>query len=390
MKRIRTKYPGVFYREGERIGGSGTERIYYIVFRKDGRLHEEKVGRQYADDMTEAKAARIRAERIEGKRPSRKEIREAEKAKPQPWTIGRLWDEYKRLNPAVKGIAQDENRYRLHVMPLLEKKEPKDLVPLDIDRLRIRLQRQGKEATAKNTLELIRRIVNFGLKKNLCAPPRFKITLPRLNNIKTEFLTPEQIASYLAAADQDPNIHAAAMIRLALFTGLRRGEMFKLRWDDVDFERGFITLRDPKGGVDQKVPLNDAARELLAGHPRIEGSPFVFPGRSGRQRTDIKNAVKRIRDRAGLPDDFRPLHGMRHTFASLLASSGQVDLYKLQRLLTHKSPAMTQRYAHLSDEALKNAANALNPLIAGAVQAAEKKTRSAEMKRIEPEKRTKP
>jgi len=388
MKRIRTKYPGVFYREGERIGGPGTERIYYIVFRKDGRLHEEKVGRQYVDDMTEAKAARIRAERIEGKRPSRKEIREAEKAKPQPWTIGRLWDEYKRLNPSVKGIAQDENRYKLHVMPLLEKKEPKDLVPLDIDRLRIRLQRQGKEATAKNTLELIRRIVNFGVKKNLCAPPRFKITLPRLNNIKTEFLTPEQIASYLAAADQDPNIHAAAMIRLALFTGLRRGEMFKLRWDDVDFERGFITLKDPKGGVDQKVPLNDAARELLAGHPRIEGSPFVFPGRSGRQRTDIKNAVKRIRDRAGLPDDFRPLHGMRHTFASLLASSGQVDLYTLQKLMTHKSPAMTQRYAHLSDEALKNAANALNPLIAGAVQAAEEKARSAEPKRIKPRKRT--
>ena len=59
MKRLKTDYPGVFYREADRIGGKGKERVYYVLFKKDGRLHEEKVGRQYADDMTAAKAARI-------------------------------------------------------------------------------------------------------------------------------------------------------------------------------------------------------------------------------------------------------------------------------------------------------------------------------------------
>jgi hypothetical protein len=77
MKRHKTNYPGVFYREAERIGGKGMERVYYIVFKKAGKVHEEKVGRQFADDMTPARAARIRAERIEGRRQSRKEIREA-------------------------------------------------------------------------------------------------------------------------------------------------------------------------------------------------------------------------------------------------------------------------------------------------------------------------
>jgi len=72
-KRFKTTYPGVFYRETERIGGPGIERVYYIVFTKEGKVIEEKVGRQYADDMTSAKANRMRGERIEGKRLSRKE-----------------------------------------------------------------------------------------------------------------------------------------------------------------------------------------------------------------------------------------------------------------------------------------------------------------------------
>ena len=62
MKRNATDYPGVVYRDVNRIGGRGQERVYYVRFKKDGKLYEEKVGRQYADDMTPAKAARIRAD----------------------------------------------------------------------------------------------------------------------------------------------------------------------------------------------------------------------------------------------------------------------------------------------------------------------------------------
>ena len=74
--RCKTKYPGVFYREVQRIAGPGSERVYYVVYRKDDKWHEEKVGRQFADDMTPARAAAYRADRIEGKRKSRKEIRQ--------------------------------------------------------------------------------------------------------------------------------------------------------------------------------------------------------------------------------------------------------------------------------------------------------------------------
>jgi integrase len=155
---------------------------------------------------------------------------------------------------------------------------------------------------------------------------------------------------------------AAGIMKMALFTGMRRGEMFRLKWSDIDYERGFIHIRDPKGGPDQKIPLNDAAREFLSGIPKTEAE-FIFPGPDGKKLTDISRRVNPIKKEAGLPEDFRPLHGLRHVYASMLASSGQVDLYTLQKLLTHKSPQMTQRYAHLRDEALKNASNLAGELI---------------------------
>ena len=151
-------------------------------------------------------------------------------------------------------------------------------------------------------------------------------------------------------------------MKMALLTGMRRGELFRLKWGDINFERGFIHIRDPKGGQDQKIPLNGKAREILQSHPHTD-SPYVFPGRNGRKRVDINQQVNEIKKAAGLPRDFRPLHGLRHVFASMLASSGEVDLYTLQKLLTHKTSAMTQRYAHLRDQALRQAADLAGNII---------------------------
>lgn len=106
---------------------------------------------------------------------------------------------------------------------------------------------------------------------------------------------------------------------------------------------------------------------------------MCFQGFGGGQRVNIGKQVAKIRDDAGLPKDFRPLHGLRHVYASNLASSGQVDMYTLQKLLTHKDPLMTQRYAHLRDDALKEASALAGSIIeqaskdAGKIQNAEEK-----------------
>lgn len=365
-KRIKTNYPGIFYREARRLGAKGVEKVYYIVFKKDGKVLEEKVGRQYVDNMTPAKAALIRGERIEGKRLSRKELREAEKAaieaENNKWTIDRLWTEYKAQKPDTKSFRTDENRYENYIKPAFGDQEPRELVQLEVDRLRIDLLSKRKPQTVKHVLALLRRIVNFGVRKNLTEGLSFIIEMPKVNNLKTEDLTPKQLNRLLEAITEDSNIQAGNLMKVALFTGMRRGELFNLRWEDLDFHRGFVLIRDPKGGRDQKIPLNDGARQVLEKHPKTD-SPYVFPGRGGRQRTDIKRQVNRIKENAGLPKDFRALHGLRHVYASMLVSSGQVDMYTLQKLLTHKSPAMTQRYAHLRDEALRRASDLAGSII---------------------------
>ncbi|BBO82464.1 integrase [Desulfosarcina ovata subsp. sediminis] len=367
QKRHPTKYPGVYFIIGTAVATGKPDKIFYIDYRKDGKRIQEKAGRA-SQDMTPARAAQKRAEKITGRILSNKAQREAEeaakKAEESRYTISKLWTAYKAAKPGLKGIVTDQNRFENYIEPAFGKKEPSELVPLDVDRLRLKLLKTKTPGTVKNVMELLRRIINFGVNKQLCEGAGFKIEMPKVNNIKTEDLNPEQLKALLEAIEQDSHEQAGAMMMMALYSGMRRGEMFGLEWRDIDFDRGFILIRDPKGGVDQTIPLNDAAADVLKNHPKVEGSPFVFPGRGGNQRTDINKAVGKIKKAAGLPSSFRALHGLRHVYASMLASSGQVDLYTLQKLMTHKSPLMTQRYAHLRDEALKAASNLAGDIVA--------------------------
>jgi integrase len=362
VKRVMTSYPGVYYIAGKASDGR-PERIYYIFYRKDGKQIEEKAGRQFKNAMTPAKANQIRTRRIEGS-PTNREQREA--AKKQQWTISNLWQDYAAHKRPGKSFTTDKCRFRKFLEQALGSKEPQEISPLDVDRLRIAMTKKYAPQTLKHVLSLLQRIVNHGARLGLCPGLKFKLPPIKVHNLKTEDLDPEQLAALMGAINEEYDSMAANFMRLALCTGMRRGELFKLKWEDVDFDRGFIHIRRPKGGKDQSIPLNQVAREVLQAHDRI--SDFVFPGRGGGQRTRVPKRIDAIRERASLPPGFRPLHGLRHVYASMLASSGQVDLYTLQKLLTHKSPAMTQRYAHLRDEALRRASDLAGDLIGQAMK----------------------
>jgi integrase len=367
-ERFKTKYPGVFY-----VLSDQGEKFFRIRYRKDTKLIEENAGHQIKNDMTAAKAATIRAERIKGHKPSNQEKREAVRAKESRWTIDKLWEEYKRQKTIFKGKGPDENRYLKYIKPSFENKEPKDIIPMDVDRVRLSMfKKKLSPQTVKLTLALLRRICNFGYMKRLSSPLSFSIEIPKVNNIKTEDLTTEQLTALLKAIEADKHPQAGNLMLLALYTGMRRGEMFRLKWKHIDFKKGFINLVDPKGGKDQPIPLNNSAKKLLKSIK--EANEYVFPGRSGKQRTDIHKHVNAIRDAAGLPKSFRALHGLRHVFASGLASSGQVDLFTIQQLLTHKDPKTTQRYAHLRDETLKRASNVAGALIKKALNRKDSKS----------------
>jgi len=359
-KRYKTKYRGVYYIEGKRSGKDQVERIYYISYYKGSKRIEEKAGRQYQNDMTPARANNIRAQKIEGTLPTNQEVREAAEAKKreesEKWTIDRLWKTYKKGRKQGKSLVTDISRYNKYLKPAFGNKEPNEIVALEVHRMRIALLKKKSPQTVKHVLNLLTWIINFGVNKGLCDRLKFKIKKPQVNNEVTEDLTPDQLSRLMEAIGDDDHPQAGPMMKMALFTGMRRGELFKLKWEHINFERGFVLIKDPKGGPDQKIPLNNAARKVLEKHPRTE-SPFVFPGKDGKQRKNIYKAVNTIKKKASLPQHFRPLHGLRHVYASTLASSGRVDMYVLSKLLTHKNLKTTQRYSHLRDEALKSASN---------------------------------
>ena len=264
----------------------------------------------------------------------------------------------------------DEFNYKKHLEPRFGKKHLEAITPIDIERLKAEMKKatnqNGKpytKATIKHQLVLLKRLFNLAHRWGLYAGenPMDRVEVPKLDNGRTEFMRDDEVSRLLKTLEAWPCRVSAAFVKFTLLTGMRRGELFKLSWDDVDFERGMVTLREPKGGKTQTLPVSSMALEVLKGLEVI--SPYIFPGKDGRQRTDFKGPWLRIRKAADLPENFR-FHGLRHHFASTLVSAGY-DLLVVQKLLTHKDSRTTQRYAHLSPGALKEAAvksaDLLNP-----------------------------
>jgi hypothetical protein len=157
QNRIKTKYQGVYYIDGISNVNNKVERIYYIFYRKNGKQIEEKVGRQFKDDMTPAKASRLRALRIEGKQLSNEDRRSKEKEihlVKNIWTINRLWNEfhYQKSEEGLKSLRDDISRYNKHIADVFGEKEPRDLTVTEIDNFRIKLLKHLKPATTRQVL----------------------------------------------------------------------------------------------------------------------------------------------------------------------------------------------------------------------------------------------
>ena len=159
---------------------------------------------------------------------------------------------------------------------------------------------------------------------------------------------------------------AMAAIRLLMLTGCRKSEILTLRWTDVDLEAGELHLADAKAGP-RAVQLPPTAVRLLEALPRREGCRWVFPGedREGRfSAGGLDHVWQTVRTNAEL-EDVR-LHDLRHRFASHAVLQG-VPLPVVSRLLGHKRPSMTLRYAHVGDRETEAAAERIGAAIARAL-----------------------
>lgn len=152
---------------------------------------------------------------------------------------------------------------------------------------------------------------------------------------------------------------AIAAIRLLILTGCRVGEILKLRWSEVDFERGMLHLPDSKTGR-KVVYLGDAVVKVIESLPRT-GEYVIGGSDPDKPRTDLKRPWDAIRTKADL-EGVR-LHDLRHSFASIGAGAG-LGLPIIGKLLGHAQAKTTARYAHLADDPVKRAVQVISDQIA--------------------------
>jgi integrase len=152
-----------------------------------------------------------------------------------------------------------------------------------------------------------------------------------------------------------------AIMRLLLFTGARVGEILNLRWEWVQPPR--LLLPDSKTGA-KTIWLNSQALEVLEGIERHQGTTLVFPNRNGTRPLIFDNWWLPFRARCALPDV--RVHDLRHSFAST-AIMDNVPLATIGRLLGHVLPETTAKYAHLSDDAIGDAADRIAGSLAQAI-----------------------
>ena len=141
------------------------------------------------------------------------------------------------------------------------------------------------------------------------------------------------------------SVHTVAAFRVLMLTGCRRNEVLELKWDDVDRTMGELRLRDAKTGP-RWVPLTPEVAGILDALPRVDGNPWVFPGRSpDGHLVNINQQWETLRSRAGLKDV--RVHDLRHSFASRALALGE-SLTMIGGLLGHTKVQTTARYAHLA------------------------------------------
>jgi integrase len=273
----------------------------------------------------------------------------------------------KKLKPAT--VEEYRRLARLYIKPRLQNRSIGELKRLDVARLHHDLS--DKPYQANRVLALLSVFFNWtekhGLRPDGSNPCRH---VEKYREGRRErFLSQAELARLgdaLREAEQaktcSPWIVAA--IRLLMFTGARRNEILTLRWEHVSEEHECLMLPDSKTGR-KAIHLNAPALALLQAIPRLEGNPYLICGeKPGRHLANIEKPWRRIRNAAGL-EDVR-LHDLRHSFASVAASGGQ-SLVVIGKMLGHSKATTTARYAHLADDPVKAASEAVGRHIATAM-----------------------
>lgn len=353
---------------GVRVKPSG-RKTFLIQYRMAGRTRRLTLGAVGVLTVTQARKKAIGhlAVVAQGGDPSRD--RNAARLAPTVRELGKRYiEDYARPHKKASTAKADERNIELHVLPRLAKARVADVTRQEIADLHRHLR--DRPILANRVLALLSKMfslsVLWGLREDnpVKGVPRYR------ENRRERFLSEREFAR-LGQALREAEIEnvelpgAIAAIRLLLFTGCRCSEILRLRWDDIDFQRGLFWLRDSKTGA-RTVPMNAPARAVLSAHRETVGeAEWVIEGlREGRPLSSLWRAWDRIRTKAEL-EGVR-IHDLRHSHASVGAEAG-LSLPIIGALLGHTSPATTARYAHLADDPRRRASDLVGSKLAAAL-----------------------
>ncbi|MFC2168349.1 tyrosine-type recombinase/integrase [Acidobacteriota bacterium] len=153
----------------------------------------------------------------------------------------------------------------------------------------------------------------------------------------------------------DPLVRS--LIILALNTGMKRNEMLNLKWENVNLEKGYISVIDMKSGIHRNIPINERLKILFENFPLKKFNEYVFSNpKTGTRYVDINRNFQKALKKSGIPKV--RVHDLRHTFATNLVKNG-IDIVTVSKLLGHADIKMTMRYGHSSAENMKKAVDSL-------------------------------
>lgn len=389
LKWIKTKHKGLRFRKHTtRKHGIEFDRFYQyrhttidVKTKKKIRV-EESLG-WLSDGWTEDRCLKeilqIKQSKTTGEGPltlaekkkqarKRREAAEAAKvqAESQNITFADVWPKYLDLaksTKTAKSVLTETISIKKWALPSIGKKRMIDICTLDLERIKKKMLDAGRAPrTAEYLMAMIRQVFNYAIDNGLYAGlnPAKKVKRLKYDNKRLRFLSKDEAANLLDLL-KSKNINLHDMSLFSLHTGARAGEIFSLEWNDVDMAAGQITFRDTKNAESRHVYMSDAVKKMLE-QRRQTADPnkisYIFPGKNGQRITDISRTFDKIIEDSGINNGITDrrqkftFHSLRHSAASWLVQAG-TPLYTVQKLLGHKTAALTERYSHLAPANLR-------------------------------------
>jgi integrase len=268
--------------------------------------------------------------------------------------------------PKKRPLTQRDYRAMINneILPRLRNVRVAEVTFADVDGLHRKITRAGAPYQANRAIAVLSKMFNLAIKLRMRADNPAKGIERNPEGKRHRYLSAEELLRLGKALTGCQDQQGANIIRLLLLTGARSGEARALRWDQLDLKTGIWAKpgATTKQRTLHRVPLSAPAWQLLTELAPAQDGEFVFPGRNGGHRVEIKKTWASLCKTARITG--ARIHDLRHTYASVLVSSGH-SLPIIGGLLGHTQPATTARYSHLQDDPLRAATERAGAILSG-------------------------